>query len=126
MANTVTVTNSATYFPSATPTVSVPLPGVTSLSIVVSGNIYVQDIMLVNSTDTTIQLGGLSSPFGIATFKNLDPVNAISVRVAAAGTKFMRLLPGECWQLRLDSGISAPVAIADAGTPQLFYSILPP
>jgi hypothetical protein len=52
-------------------------------------------------------------------------VNAISIRVAAAGTKIIRLLPGECWQARIDSGVTAPVAIADAGSPPMAFCILP-
>lgn len=124
MANTVAATISISY--TATGILADPLPGVTTLSINVSGGNYVKDIMTVNNTDTTIPLGGLSSPFGVAVFKNMDPVISISIRVAAAGTKILRLLPGECWALRIDSGITAPVAIADSGSPLMYYAILPP
>lgn len=102
--------------------------GLTGLNVSVSGNggIY-HPGLAINNTDTTLQLGGLTSPFGFAWFHNLDATNAISIRVAAAGTKIIRLLPGEmAGPLRLDSGISAPVAISDAGSPLLEYQILPP
>lgn len=126
MANILVVTNSAVYTPSATPTIPESLPGVTSLSITVAGNIYVRDIMTVNTSDTTINLGGLSSPFGVASFKNLDPTNTINIKVAAAGTIIASLLPGECWTWRLGSGISAPVAIASGAACLMSYAILPP
>ena len=123
MANELSITSAGTFTKNAQ---SIAFPGVTSLLISVAGGNGVLDVMTVNNADTTIPLGGLTSPFGWAAFKNLDAVNAISIRVAAAGTKIIRLLPGECAQLRLDSGITAPVAIADAGTPLMAYAILPP
>jgi hypothetical protein len=123
MANELQYTNSATYTKNGQVVV---LPGVTSALISVNGNVLNMDVMSVGIADTTIPLGAVAAPFGVCVFKNLDAVNAISIRVAAGGAKIIRLLPGECWQMRLDSGVTVPVAIADAGTPLLAFAILPP
>ena len=123
MANTITHTNSTSV---AVGNETTPFPGVTALAIPFNGNNVFRNIMTVNNVDTTIPLGGLVAPFGVCSFKNLDAVIAINLKVAAAGTIIARLLPGESWPWRLGSGITAPVAIADSGTPLMEYGMSNP
>jgi hypothetical protein len=123
MANELQVTGSLTFSRDG---IGALARAVTALNVNVNGvgGVYVK--LSIANVDTTLQLGGLAAPFGWSWFHNLDAVNAISIRVAAASTKIIRLLPGEFAFARLDSGITAPVAIADAGTPLLEYILLPP
>lgn len=121
MASELTLTISGSFTKNG---VTVTLPGVTASPINVAGGNLVLDVLTVNNTDTTISLGGMSGTLGWAFFKNLDASIAISIRIAAAGTKIVRLLAGEAACFRIDSGITAPVAIADSGTPLLFYGLL--
>jgi hypothetical protein len=92
----------------------------------VSGSTMAKGIMSVATSDTTIDLGTLSAPLGVGSFKNMDSTNYIEIKVAAAGTIIAKLLPGETWSWRLGSGISAPVAIANSAACNMRYRILPP
>src|SRR6266851_3735905 len=101
------------------------LPGVTALGVTVTGNQILKDVLTVTNADTTIPLGGITVASAVLIVKNLDATNAISIRIAAAGTKVVRLLAGECWAIRMDSGWTAPTAIADAGSPLMAYGLIP-
>lgn len=83
----------------------------------------VEDILLVNTTDTTIPLLSAGT-LGYAVFLNLDPTNPIDLKVAAAGTIIARLdANGGCALLKIGSGITAPVAIANTATCRMRYKI---
>lgn len=100
---------------------------IVGLLIDVSGNNCVYEAGLsIATSETTIQLGGLTAPFGWALFHNIDATNTINIKTGASGTIFCSLLPGEFALLRLGSGISAPVAVSSADTPKLEYVILQP
>lgn len=121
MANELSISNSATLTKNG---VTTSLPGKASALVNVAGSPFVMQELAVAITDTTIPIP--SGTLGYAFFLNLDPSIGISIRVAAAGTKIARLLPGDPpTQIRLDSGITAPVAIADSGSPLMLYAILP-
>lgn len=92
----------------------------------VNGNNFVDGVLSVTTSDTTIPLGPVSGALGWAWFKNLDAVNTINIKVAAAGTIILSLLPGEACCFRFGSGVTAPVAIAVGATSLMEYCILPP
>lgn len=100
---------------------------VTARQIAVAGNGGVYEAGLsIATSETVIKLGELTAPFGYVWFHNLDSTNFIQIKIAASGTIIVKLLAGEVACLRLGSGISAPVAIADTAACLLEYWILPP
>lgn len=122
MANSATVTNSGSY---TNGTETWGMPGVTAKTVSIAGNPATMGVLTVNNADTTIPLGNISGTLGVYSFKNLDSTNTINIKHAAAGTVILSILPGECWQGRFGSGVTAPVAISSASTPLLEYFIAP-
>lgn len=76
------------------------------------------------NAEEAIQLGEATSP-GWALFINRDPTNFINLKVATSGAIFAKLLPGEFALLRLGSGAQAPYAIADTGSCDLEFLVIP-
>ena len=92
----------------------------------VSTKKHVKHKMNVGLSEETISLGAtgeITSP-GWAIFINRDSTNFINLKVAASGAIFAKLLPGEFAMLRLGSGATAPVAIADTAACQMEYMIV--
>lgn len=93
----------------------------------VAGNLGIYNPGLsVLTSETVIGLGALSAPLGLAWFHNLDAVNYLEIKTAASGTVILKLLAGEACVVRLGSGLSAPVAIANTAACLLEYLILSP
>lgn len=68
----------------------------------------------VNTSETTVNLGGVSTP-GFVEFVNRDPTNYVELKVAASGAIFAKLHPaGGTACLFLGSGAQAPVAVANS------------
>lgn len=77
----------------------------------------------IDTMETAIALGGIT-PRWFA-MKNLDPANFITVKCAASGTIFAKLLPGEAMALPLGSGATAPVAVADTAAVEVQILAIP-
>jgi hypothetical protein len=123
VANELNITGSALYSKNG---VNLASPGATALLVTVAGNGVSEGIMATSTSPAAIPLAGLSSPFGWAFFKNLDPTNNISLQVSSSGAVFAQLNPNEIWQGRLGSGVTAPYAVSAASTPLLAFQIFPP
>lgn len=89
----------------------------------ITTKVYQKSKQNIGITEEAIKLGELAT-LGYAIFINRDSTNFIELRVATAGIKFCKLLPGEAAMFRFGSGISAPFAIADTAPCQLEYMIL--
>ena|SRR3990167_7473136 len=83
---------------------------------------YIKHKQSIGTTEEAINLGEVTSP-GWAVFINRDTTNYIELRVATAGAKFAKLLPGEFCVLRLASGAQAPYAIANSAACMMEYLI---
>jgi len=91
-----------------------------------SGNAVYEPKFSVLTTETTLQLGGMSAPFGVGWFFNLDPTNYLEIKAVASGKIFCKLLPNQFALIPLGSDVTAPVAIANSGTCLLEYAIFAP
>ncbi len=84
---------------------------------------YIKHKQNIGITEEAIDLGEVAS-LGWGMFVNRDATNFLELRVATAGTKFVKLKPGEFAFFRFGSGITAPFAIADSAPVQLEYIIV--
>lgn len=89
-----------------------------------TGSKFVQATQSIPTTagGVVINLGPLSN-VGWFLIVNRDATNFVSIYNAVSGTKFAKLLPGECVMGRFDTGITAPAAIADTAACLIEYLI---
>jgi hypothetical protein len=80
-----------------------------------SGANYIHRTQSILVTDTTLDLASLATP-GLALFINRGPSTIVKIKNAAAGTIIPKLKVGEIALFRLDTSVTAPVAIATALT----------
>lgn len=64
------------------------------------------------ASEGAINLGNLTT-LGFLFFKNLDPTNFVTVKVATSGAIFAKLFPGQFLWVPCGSGMTAPYAQAD-------------
>lgn len=125
MANEITVAASLAYANSAIGisgvTLAITAPGLFTIS----GSKFVQNVMSVPTTagGTAIPLGSVGT-LGWAMFKNLDNAHFVEIYNAVAGTKLVRINPGEIALFRFAQSVTAPAAIADTGAVNMEYLIL--
>lgn len=120
MAQEITVTGSLSCFKTGFMTSAVAR-AFTGLLFNMSGNLYVQNTMLVGITATLIPLGQVTAPHW-AYFKNLDSVNFLTIRNGVSGADLIKLLAGEVAIVPLlDS--STPYAIANTQPVDMEYMI---
>lgn len=82
-------------------------------SFTLAGKDYLQYIQTIPTTagGTALNVAGLTAPRWLAVI-NRDATNYVDIMTATSGTAFARLLPGEGLMLPLNSGITAPAALA--------------
>jgi hypothetical protein len=98
-----------------------------TFSVTVSGNRYFHNIQSIGITEEALNLGDLTSPFGVAWFRNLDETNYVEIRLGTgASNDIIRLNAGEAWPLRLGSDVSAPYAIANTAAVDLEIVVFQP
>lgn len=90
----------------------------------VAGSTFVAGDVSVLTSETTIPLGGVTSPHW-AYFWNLDATDYLQIRPGIGLTALCRLYPGEGSPIPLDPSITALKAIANTATVLLRYMILP-
>lgn len=78
---------------------------------------------ITHTAEVAIDLGGISS-LGWFIGKNMNGTNFLQLRTATAGVAFAKLLAGEIALFRFGTGITAPFAIADTGTCDLWYILV--
>lgn len=78
----------------------------------------VRNVLTVTTSEVALDLGGVSTP-GLGIFQNLDDTNFVEIGVS--GTMVVKLKPGEQYCFRLST--TAPYAIADTASVELFYII---
>ena len=67
----------------------------------------------IATSETAIDLGGVAT-MGWVMFFNRDATNYIEIKTAASGTIIGKMLAGESYgPVRIGSGVTAPVAIAN-------------
>ena len=91
-----------------------------SISFTLTGSNYKEATQTIPTTagGTAISVTGLTTPRWIAII-NRDPTNYVDILTAVSGTAFARLLAGEGLMLPLNSGISAPAALANTAACQI-------
>lgn len=119
MANEIQVSANLTYAKGGMASESLVTTG---QNVTWTGTRSIKRTFTVNNSDTTIPLP--EGTLGLAMFKNLDATNTINIKTASGGTVIVSLQPGECALFRFGSGVTAPVAISSAGTPEMEYAIL--
>jgi len=88
---------------------------VTDKQVTVATTTIARHIQSILTSETVLDLGSVTT-MGFVMFKNLDPTNYIEIKVGASGTIIGKMLPGETYgPVRIGSGITAPVAIANSG-----------
>ncbi len=123
MAGTLTLTGSIEFEGEAGGRVDSEGVGQAASEVSVSSEKHIKSQLTVTTTEVAIPLGGVSS-LGYAMFKNLDATNFIEIRVGTAGTKIIKLGPGQSsGPFRFGTGITAPYAIADTATCEMAYEI---
>lgn len=92
-----------------------------------AGSGYAAGAPATSTTEAAIGMGDVASA-GVCWFKNLeaDGGNVIEIGVKPAATFYplAKILPGECWPIRIADGVTLYMK-AVAGTPRLAYVILP-
>lgn len=84
--------------------------------VTVASTILAKHVQSILTTETVINLGSVVT-MGFVKFKNLDPTNYIELKNVASGVIIGKMFPGEPYgPVRIGSGITAPVAIANSGT----------
>ena len=89
-----------------------PSLAVSSISPTVAGAQWMDTQQSIATSDTTIVMGDATGA-GWMFIQNLDGTNYVEFKPAAAGTVTAKILAGEWMVLRLGSGASAPVLIAN-------------
>lgn len=84
----------------------------------------VKNIQLIPTSQTAINLGGITTPRWII-IVNLDSTNFVDVKVATGGAIFAHLLPGWFCVVPLGSGAQAPFAIADTASCNVLVQVSP-
>lgn len=88
----------------------------------VAGTHFASEVMSVPTT-----AGGTAIPTGSVTaggwffFQNNDATNYVEILNAVSGTKFLKLLPGECAIGRFAANVTAPAAQANTSAVDLEY-----
>lgn len=78
----------------------------------------------IATSETTIDLGAVTS-MGWVLFVNRDATNYIEIKTAAGGTIIGKMLTGEPYgPVRMGSGVTAPVAIANTAACRMDILIL--
>ena len=80
-----------------------------------SGLNFVHRTQSILVTDTTLDVAALTTP-GLALFINRGPSTNVQLKNAAAGTIIPLIKVGEPALFRLDTSVTAPVAISDTRT----------
>lgn len=119
MSGTVTVTTSLNVLTAEGQSENL---GGSQLTFTQTGKRLVKNILQTSTSEAAIPLPG--GTLGWASFKNLDPTNNISLRIASGGVAAITLPPGGVALFPIGAGCTAPYAIASAGTPDLAYEIL--
>ncbi len=119
MSNEITLSGSLAYADSEGSSLSLALA---ALMATASTKKFVYAKQNIGITEEAIGLGEVTA-LGWSLFINRDSTNFIELRVATAGTKFVRLHPGKFAMFYFGSGITAPFAIADTGACQMEYLI---
>lgn len=98
---------------------------VTNLLRNMSGTTYIQDTMLVTTSELAIPFGGVTSPHW-AFFNNLDPTNYIQIYDASGQSAhcIVRLLAGDPAFFPLDTGLTTLFAKANVANCQMEYLIV--
>lgn len=118
MANEITLSASLSYLDSVGVKDAL---AVLNLAVSVGTKKIIHQALSVATSETTITLGGVTSP-GYSIFVNRDPTNYVELKVAASGAVFAKMLAGEvCGPIRLGSGAQAPVAIANTAACVMDY-----
>lgn len=88
---------------------------------------YTRGKVSVATTETALDLGTLSAPFGLAMFINRDTTNYVEIRMATgAANDHIRINAGEFALFRFGSDVTAPYAIANTAAVQLEYCVWAP
>lgn len=77
----------------------------------------------VGTSEEVLNLGDISS-LGYILAVNRSSSNFVSIKTAAGGTIFAKILPGEVAMFRFGSGVTAPFVIADTAACQLEYLLV--
>jgi len=111
MANEITIEGLLTFLKVGL-TATLTLPRTT---FTMNGANFIHRTQAILSTDTTLDIAALATP-GLAFFVNRGPSTIVKIKNVAAGTIMPKLKVGELAFFRLDSTVTAPVAIATALT----------
>ena len=95
----------------------------TGLARDVTGSAYHANVQSVGTSEEAILLGD-AGVGGYFWGKNLDSTNFIKIRAATGIADLVRLKAGDVCLFRIDSGATAPYAIADTATCLLEYLLI--
>jgi hypothetical protein len=122
MANEITLTASLSLF-KALIMEQADGDAVTNFIASMSGNFYTKGVVLIaTSAGTAIPLGQVVAPHW-AFFKNMDPVNSVTIRNGSGGADLLQMLAGEPAFCPLLS-TCVPWGIATGGAINLKYLII--